>query len=184
VNPRILATVIAVPVAVLTGVVVYNLGMPAASSSPDAQATSPATVSATTLGERPAVVCQALVAKLPSTVRTKQRRPVTAGAEQNAAYGDPALTLQCGVAPATYPPTDDLYLLDSVCWHSRLDGDTTVWTTVDREVPVRVTVPGPADGASQWAIAFSRSIAENVPSLKAIPSGCESLTEPLPSSSS
>jgi hypothetical protein len=183
-NPRILATVIAAPVAVLTGIVVYNLGMPAASSSPDVQATGPVTLSAATLGERPAVVCQALVAKLPSAVRTKQRRPVKAGVEQNAAYGDPALTLQCGVPPATYPPTDDLYLLDSVCWHSRVDGDSTVWTTVDREVPVRITVPGPAAGASQWAIAFSRSVAETVPSLKDTPSGCKSLAQPLPTSSS
>lgn len=183
-NPRILATVIAVPVAVLTGVVVYNLGMPAASSSPNVQASGPVTLSAQALGERPAVVCRALVAKLPPAVRTKQRRPVTAGSEQNAAYGDPALTLQCGVAAATYPATDNLYLLDSVCWHSRVDGDSTVWTTVDREVPVRVTVPGSAVGASQWAIAFSRSVAESVPSLKETPSGCKSMAEPGASPSS
>lgn len=181
-NPRILATVIAVPVALLTGVVVYNLGMPA-SSAPSTQATGPVTLSAAPLGERPTAVCRALVAELPSVVRTKQRRPVTAGPDQNAAYGDPALTLQCGVPPAEYPPTDDLFRLDDVCWHFRTDGDSTVWTTVDREVPVRVTVPGAATAASQWTIVFSRAVAESVPSLKEIPSGCASMAEPLPTAS-
>jgi len=81
-NPRILATVIAVPVALLTGVVVHGLGMPA-SSSPNAQATGPVTLPAAALDNRPAVICQSLVAMLPSVVREKQRRPVTAGAGQN-----------------------------------------------------------------------------------------------------
>jgi hypothetical protein len=182
-NPRILATVIAVPVALLAGVVVYNLGMPA-SSSPNATATGPVTLTADPLGERPAAVCKSFVAKLPSVVRTKQRRPVTAGPDQNAAYGDPALTVQCGVPAAQYPPTDDLYRLDDVCWHYRADGDTTVWTTVDREVPVRVTVPGSPTASSQWAIVFARPVAQTEPSLKEIPSGCTSMAEPLPTASS
>jgi hypothetical protein len=105
---------------------------------------------------------------------------MSAGSEQNAAYGDPPLTVQCGVPADSYPATDDVYRLDDVCWHSRVDGDSTVWTTVDREVPVRVTVPGAATGASQWTIAFSRAVAESVPSLKEVPSGCSSLSEPLP----
>jgi GNAT superfamily N-acetyltransferase len=36
------------------------------------------------------------VSQLPATVRDLTQRPVTAGAEQNAAYGDPALTVACG----------------------------------------------------------------------------------------
>lgn len=167
------------PVALLTGVVVFNLGRPA-SSVPNASATSPVTLSAAPLDDRSAVVCRALVAKLPSVVRQKQRRLVSAGPEQNAAYGDPALTVQCGVPVATYPSTDDVYRLDGVCWHSTVTGEASVWTTVDREVPVQVTVPGEANGASQWTIAFSRSIAESVPSLKSPPSGCSSLAEPIP----
>jgi hypothetical protein len=180
-SPRLLATVIALPVALLTGVVVYNLGMPDPSSppTPSAAATGPVTLSAAPLSDRSAAVCQALVAQLPSVVREKQRRPVSTGLKQNAAYGDPALTLQCGVPAASYPATDDVYLLDNVCWHSRVDGETTVWTTVDREVPVRVTVPGQAAGSSQWTIVFSRAVAASVPSLKETPSGCTSMAEPL-----
>ena len=181
-SPRLLATVIALPVALLTGVLVYNLGMPGPSSppAPDLAASGPVALSAAPLSERSAVVCRALVSQLPSVVRQKQRRLVSAGSEQNAAYGDPPLTLQCGVPVASYPATDDVYLLDGVCWHSRVDGDTTVWTTVDREVPVRVTVPGQSTGASQWTIVFSRVVAASVPSLKETPSGCTSMAEPLP----
>lgn len=182
-NPRILATVIAVPVALLAGVVVYNLGQPA-SSSPNVQATGPVTLPAPALAARTAAICQALVDKLPAAVRTKQRRPVTAGTGQNAAYGDPAMTMQCGVPAAVYPPTDELYLLDDVCWHYRQDGDKTVWTTVDREVPVQVTVPGSPTGSSQWAIAFSRPVAQAEPPLKDLPSGCDPLSEPLPTAGS
>jgi len=169
-----------VPVALLTGVVVYNLGRPVPSSTPNAAATGPVTLAAPPLAERPAVVCRALVSHLPSVVRQKQRRLVSAGSEQNAAYGDPPLTVRCGVPAASYPSTDDVYRLDDVCWHSRVDGGATIWTTVDREVPVQVTVPGPAAGASQWTIAFSRAVAESVPSLKEAPSGCSSMAEPLP----
>jgi hypothetical protein len=183
VNPRLLATVIALPVALLTGVLVYNLGTPGPSaqpsSSPNVAATTAVTIIAPSLSARSAVVCRALVARLPDRVRTAQRRPVTAGPEQNAAYGDPAMTLQCGVPPAVYPSTDDVYRLNDVCWHSVDQGGSTVWTTVDREVPVQVTVPGPATGASQWAIGFSTTIATTVPSLKEIPSGCTSLAEPI-----
>jgi hypothetical protein len=176
-SPRLLATVIALPVAVLTGVLVFNLGTPSGpatgpSAQPNAAATGPVTVAAPPLGSRAAVVCRALVAKLPERVRDAQRRPVSAGAEQNAAYGDPALVLSCGVAAPSYPSTDDVWSLNGVCWHATAASGSTVWTTVDREVPVQVTVPGPADGASQWVIGFTGAIASAVPSAPKIPAGC------------
>jgi hypothetical protein len=178
-NPRILATVIALPIALLTGVVVYNLGTagrspaPTASSQPSAAATSPVTVTATSLDSRSAVVCRALVAKLPERVHDAARRPVTAGAEQNAAYGDPPTTLTCGVPVPSFPATDDVYILDGVCWHPVQGQGVTAWTTVDREVPVAVTVPGAASGAAQWVIGFSGPIASAVPSRNGpIPHGC------------
>jgi hypothetical protein len=176
-SPRLLAAVIALPVAVLTGVAVFNLGMPAGqpadpSAQPNAAATGPVTVSAPPLQSRAAVVCRALVAKLPDRVRDAQRRPVSAGPEQNAAYGDPALVLSCGVPFPSYPSTDDVWTLNGVCWHAATASGLTVWTTVDREIPVQVTVPGPADGASQWVIGFATAVGSAVPSLAKIPSGC------------
>jgi len=92
--------------------------------------------------------------------------------------------VQCGVPAAAYAVTDDLFRLDDVCWHYRAERGSTVWTTVDREVAVLVTVPGPAAGASQWTIAFSRAVIQTVPRLKELPSGCASMAEPLPTASS
>jgi Ni,Fe-hydrogenase III small subunit len=182
-NPRIIATVIAVPVAALAGLVVYSMGMPATSSAPEVQNTSPVTLQASPLASGPAAVCHSFVTQLPSAVRAKQRRPVTEGTDQNAAYGDPPMIVQCGVAAAHIQPTDELYRLDDVCWHYREDSGATVWTTVDRSVAVRVTVPGTPTASSQWTIAFSEAVAKTQPALKNVPSGCDSLAEPLPTTS-
>ncbi|NUT34643.1 MAG: DUF3515 domain-containing protein [Hamadaea sp.] len=173
-SPRLLATVIAVPVALMTGVLVFLLGMPGDQppAEPNVAATGPVTVTAASLGERAEVVCRALVAKLPEKVRDARRRPVSAGPEQNAAYGDPAVVLTCGVPTPSFPATDDVWGLNGVCWHATRAAESTTWTTVDREVPVQVTVPGPADGSSQWVIGFANAIASAVPSAKTVPSGC------------
>lgn len=173
-SPRLLATVIAVPVALVTGVLVFNLGRPAEQppAEPNVAATGPVTVAAPPLSERAAVVCRALAAKLPEKVRDAQRRPVSAGPEQNAAYGDPAVVLACGAPIPSFPATDDVWGLNGVCWHATRAADATTWTTVDREIPVQVTVPGPADGSSQWVIGFANAIASAVPSAKTVPSGC------------
>jgi len=182
-SPRLLATVLALPVAILTGVLVYNLGMPGdtPSAQPNGTATGPVTVTAAPLGERAEVVCRALVAKLPDHVRDARRRPVSAGPEQNAAYGDPAVVLACGVPTASFADTDDVYLLNGVCWHTTGASGATVWQTVDREIPVQVTVPGAKDGSSQWVIGLTTAIGSTVPSAKTAPSGCTTAAVPTAS---
>ena len=98
---------------------------------------------------------------------------MTAGHEQNAAYGDPAITLSCGAPKASYLPTDRVYQLSRVCWHQVDRPEATEWTTVDREVPVRVTVPKAYDQPGQWTTAFSDTVISTVQSLKQIPTGCK-----------
>lgn len=122
------------------------------------------------LEERQATVCRALLSQLPDTIRDRPQRQVTAGHEQNAAFGDPAITLACGGALPSFPAADWVFSLDGVCWHP--DSTKTQWTTVDREVPVTVNVPQEYDQPGQWVIAFSSSIVASVPSGD-MPSGCE-----------
>jgi hypothetical protein len=43
---------------------------------------------------------------------------------------------------------------------------------VDREVPVRVTVPKVYDPPGQWTTAFSDTVTATVRSLEQIPTGC------------
>jgi hypothetical protein len=175
-NAARIATLVAVPVALaVIGVSLWTYGdsgAPDASSSPSTQATSAVSMAAQPLTEETATVCRAVVAKVPDTVRELRRRPVTGGAEQNAAYGDPALTLSCGVPAPSLPPTTQVYPLSGVCWSATAGASGTVWTTVDRTVPIAITVPGKSDGSGQSVVPLAKVIAATDPRLPTPPAGC------------
>ncbi|HEU4421178.1 MAG TPA: DUF3515 family protein [Pilimelia sp.] len=177
------ATLIAVPAALLAGLGIFagmgGFGGDGAApepttTTPRPQATTPVPMAATALSPRAESVCRALLARLPDALRDRARRPVTAGPEQNAAYGDPAITVSCGTPMPVFPPTDLVYPLDRVCWHAAETPDATVWTTVDRELSVRVRVPRAYEQPGQWVIALSPSVTAAIPRAAAgkIPSGC------------
>ncbi|MCZ7439268.1 DUF3515 family protein [Micromonospora sp. WMMC241] len=173
------ATLVAVPVTVaVAGFTLAKLApespdaTPSASTSPRAQSSAPVELPAPALAERPAVLCRALVSQLPDSVRDLRQRPVTAGPEQNAAYGDPALTVACGGSAPLVQPTDEVWTVNKVCWHSVQEADATVLTTVDRETPVRVRVPKAYEQPLQWVTPISDAIVSAVPSAKQVPSGC------------
>ncbi len=134
--------------------------------------TAPVQVAALPLGQHEAGVCKTLVSKLPAELRGFPRRVVTGAPDQHAVFGDPVVTVSCGVALPTFDPTDFVYPLNGVCWHPDVSG--TVWTTVDREVTVALTLaPGQSgNGSGQWAAAISPTIAEAVPALAEKPGGC------------
>ncbi|WP_155372073.1 DUF3515 domain-containing protein [Catellatospora vulcania] len=173
-SPKTIATVVALPLALLAGFGFFQAmrpptepaPAPSTAAGPQVMPTTPVTMAAPALNERQATVCRALLSQLPDQVRDLPRREVTAGHEQNAAYGEPALTVACGGPTPSYPPTDDVYTLDGVCWHK----GGGAWTTVDREVPVRVTVP--AEHNEQLLINFSKTLIATVPHAERIPVGC------------
>lgn len=174
-SARWLATLIAVPVALLAFFVAYqalkpSAPAPAPSSTPRAIPTGPAAVAPIALDERQAAVCKALVAAMPAQVRDLPRRAVTGATDQAAAYGD--LLVRCGGPQPSFAPTDFVYPLSGVCWHPDAAGN--FWTTVDREVPVTVALPKElaGSGSAQWAAAFSAAVVGNVPALAVRPSGC------------
>lgn len=182
-----LAALIAVPLAVLAGLGAYALlsdafrGAAEPAPTPTAERTEPAPVptepvemAARDLTQRQETVCRALLSQLPDQLDALAQRPVTEGAEQNAAYGEPPVTVACGVAAADYQPTDTVYPLEGVCWHATEQSGASVWTTLDREVPVQVTVPAAYDGASQRVMEFSPILIETVRSHDTAPSGCQS----------
>jgi len=176
-----LAAGIALPVALLAGLLAFwvfggfggsDRAQPAA-SSPRPQATGPVAMPAPSLPARPATVCRALLSTLPDTLRDRTRRPVSAGPEQNAAYGDPAITLACGAGPRpSVDPVAEVYPLSGVCWYAVPGPDTTAWTALDREVTITVTVPNSYSGQGQWVIGFSGPIVASVPAVTSVPSGC------------
>jgi hypothetical protein len=179
-----IATLVAIPAALLAGVLVFWLlgGVPSGaargggspSPSPRPQSTAPVEMAAPPLSEREAVVCRALLSQLPKTLRDLPQRPVTAGAEQNAAYGDPPITVACGGQPASYPLDALLWGMSHVCWYAEEHPDRSVWTAIDREVPVRVTVPAEYEGAGDWVNELGSTLVATVPSKspEEMPSGC------------
>lgn len=170
-----LAVIIAMPLALLAGLGAFALlsgfsDGPAA-QSPTTSATAVA-MEARPLTQREETVCQALLSQLPGTLHELPQRPVTAGPEQNAAYGEPSITVACGVPAVEYEPTDTVWSLSGVCWYAREEPDRTVWTTLDRQVPVRVTVPVAYDAPGQRVTGLSPTIVETIPSVDGIPTGC------------
>jgi hypothetical protein len=187
------ATAVAVPVAVLVGVLIVVRLIPSATpdAGPGTTATSPAAVpaapvpvAAPKLSPRAAEVCLAVTSQLPSAIRALPERKVTAGPEQNAAYGEPPITVQCGVPqPAMCPtvaggsgcvPLDtELLIMNAVCWYAAPGSQANVFTTMDREIPVRVSVPATYQQPAQWANEFSDILVETDPSrTSGVPSGC------------
>ncbi len=94
-------------------------------------------------------MCGRLTAALPDTVGDGLgRRPVVGDPARSAAWGDPAVTLACGTAPADPsaeqvqlgPPEGGLvtFALDDI-------GPAMAYTTVGLPVPVTVTVPDAYD---------------------------------------
>ncbi|MFG1602493.1 DUF3515 family protein [Actinoplanes sp. NPDC049265] len=186
------AAVVAIPVAVVVGVVFFLAVRPGPAANPDATPSTPVAVPSTPvrmaapqLDARAAQVCLAVTSQLPNAVRDLPARKVSAGLEQNAAYGEPPLTVACGVAqpqmcPTTgtgpagcVPLTADLLIMDRVCWYGRSGAGGAVFTTMDREVAVQVTVPAGLQNPAQWANEFSDTVVETVKSrTEGVPSGC------------
>ena len=186
------AAVVAVPVAVIVGLVFFFAITPdpvappqASSSAPVAVPSTPVEMVAPKLTERSALVCLAVTSQLPDQVRNLPARKVSAGPEQNAAYGEPPLTVSCGVpqprmcpldgsTPAGCVPLDaDLLIMDRVCWYGSTGASGAVFTTMDREVPVQVTVPAGLENPAQWANEFSAAVIKTVKSkTEGVPSGC------------
>jgi hypothetical protein len=177
-----LAALIAIPIALLAGVGAFALlggafedaaDPPAGRSGPTGPvATGPVELPARELTGEQATACRALLSRLPDQLDGQPQRPVTEGAEQNAAYGDPPVTLACGVPEAAYAPTDFLTSHDGVCWHSAVAPPGTVWTTLDRRVPVQVTVPAAYDGPGQQVVEFTAAIRQSIAATDTVPAGC------------
>jgi hypothetical protein len=192
-SAAIWATVIAVPVAVLAGLLIFTKVAPESrSAAPGPSVTQPAILpaapvrmAAPQLAARPAEVCLAVTSQLPATVRDLAARKVSAGPEQNAAWGEPALTVACGVAQpqmcasldetgsGCVPMDTELMNMNRVCWYADEQPAATTFTTMDREVAVRVTVPKQYAQPAQWANEFSDVVVKTDKSrTSGVPSGC------------
>ncbi len=172
--PAVIATVVAVPVAAVAGVLIYNAMAPAAEDSDLVQADlSPVTVEVPELTDEDAVICLALTATAPETAGGLEARPVEGAegaAESVLAYGDPAAVATCGAEAVAVEDTALVYKLNGVCWYA--DEAGLEWTTLDRQVPVAVSVPEENEQPADVLNDLSTVIAEKVPAAEDAPTGC------------
>ncbi|GAA4968618.1 DUF3515 domain-containing protein [Actinoplanes utahensis] len=183
------ATAVAVPVTILVGVIAFFTIQPEKNDKsphkpiPD----TPVVMDAPQLDEKSARACLAVTSQLPDKIRDLPARPVSAGPEQNAAYGEPPVTVACGVpqpetckvpgdtTPGCVPMDTELLVMNKVCWYAASADGTDTFTTMDREVPVRVSVPSSFTSSAQWANEFSDTVVATVKSKDpaTTPYGCK-----------
>ncbi|MFF5293467.1 DUF3515 family protein [Paractinoplanes globisporus] len=188
------AAAFAVPIAIVAGLLIFWRFLPQDdAASPAATASTPAVVPSTPvqmaapkLDARTGQVCLAVTSQLPTTLRDLPGRKVSAGPEQNAAWGEPPITVACGVTqptmcervdgghPGCVPLDATMFKMNGVCWWGEDGPAADVFTTMDREVAVRVTVPASYNQTAQWANEFSDPVVKTVKSTtKGVPTGCD-----------
>jgi hypothetical protein len=188
----LIAAAVAVPIALVVGLLMFARLAPddpeprATATTPAAIPSTPVAMAAPKLDERTAQVCLAVTSQLPVKVRDLPARTVSAGPEQNAAYGQPPITVACGIGqptmcervdgghPGCVPLDATMFKMNGVCWWGADGPATDVFTTMDREVAVRVAVPASYQQTAQWANEFSDAVVKTVKSReKGVPSGCD-----------
>jgi hypothetical protein len=165
-----LATLVAVPVT-LALLAVAVVAERHGGSGSGAEPVPPATRAPATAGALPSIrvapppalsaaqqrACQELVAALPTDLGDRPARPVDSPSPYVAAWGDPAVTLRCGVArPPSFIATADVQQINGVSWFAERRGSTTAWVVVDR--PVYVEVLAPAGDASAPVARLSTAV--------------------------
>lgn len=175
----LVATWVAIPVTLAAAVGAYAIIRSVAPNDGRSSATptpsGTVTVSAPELSDSNSEVCRALVSVLPNSLDDQPRRKVTGNkgtAELAAAWGDPAIALHCGVSEIKVKDEADVYKLGKTCWYAKKAKGSTVWTTLDRSLPVEVTVPKKYEQPGQLVQAVTKSVAKKVPANKDAPSGC------------
>ena len=164
-----LATLVAVPVTLVLLAVAVVAARHAGSG---AEPVAPATSAPASAGALPSIkvapppplsagqqqACQELISALPTDLGDLPARPVDSPSPYVAAWGEPAVTLRCGVArPPSFVATADVQQINGVSWFAERRGATTAWVVVDR--PVYVEVLAPAADASAPVARLSTAVA-------------------------
>ncbi|NUS74127.1 MAG: DUF3515 domain-containing protein [Corynebacteriales bacterium] len=138
-SPATLATLVAVPLALIAGIVVYlNLREESSAEKPTTESTAAISVPSPAANS----ACAPIVDALPATLHEKNRRLVRPRQAQVVAWGDPAIVLRCGVdKPSAWTPTAQIIGVNGIEWVTETTEDGTIWTTVSLPVFVEITVP-------------------------------------------
>jgi hypothetical protein len=114
------------------------------------------------VGEAASEACAALLVSLPVEIDPGvRRRPVTGDQRLTAAYGDPPVTLECGVPDPDRP--EQPAVVNGVEWSVRDIGAGFRWTTVGREVNVAVDIPDAYPNGAELVLPLADPIEAALP---------------------
>ena len=130
-SATVLATLTAVPVALIVGVGVFW-------ALDRVEDTGPVQVAAPPDVPGADAPCAKLLGALPRSLAGEGTRPVTDAPHRVVAWGDPPIVLRCGVDKPRFDATAQVIGVDGVEWVYRTDGDTIVWTTITPPLHVEV----------------------------------------------
>jgi hypothetical protein len=149
------------------GVVACAAGLLAAGCSAD-----PVRIDAPALSDADAAACSRLIADLPDTVAGEEAREVSPDGAPGAAWGDPPITLTCGVGrPTGFTDTSTCIEVDRTGWFVPdavlLSDDESVdvpMTEMNYRPRVHVVVPGDyrPDGFTNTAAAVAKVIEQDL----------------------
>jgi Protein of unknown function (DUF3515) len=112
-------------------------------------------------------VCTALMADLPPTVLDEKRRKAEPG-RHSAAWGDPAITLRCGVdKPPKLTAASACYEVNGVGWFAEEASGGYLFTTIGRTTYVEVGVPSDYAPEANALVDLARTVTAHDPLLKA-----------------
>ena len=101
--------------------------------------------------------CRAVSGLLPDELASGvARRQVTPASDTTSAFGDPAITVRCGVP--TGSAADDPYTFNDVRWALHDTGATRTYTTLDRTVNVEVVVPDAYSSQAELVGTISQAV--------------------------
>jgi hypothetical protein len=104
------------------------------------------------------------MAHLPDMLAGQQSRETDPSSDLTAAWGDPAITVRCGVPqPAALTPGAQLFEIDGVDWFTEQIDAGYVFTTYRREANVEVTVPDDYSPESGPVTELSGSVKDAIP---------------------
>jgi hypothetical protein len=110
--------------------------------------------------------CRALIASLPEQLDDGVRRRPVSAADRTAAWGDPAVTLQCGVPLPDQTQTP--LIIDNLPLVTDETGDAVTYTTSDRAVNVSVRIPKGYDSQA-YLVQTLIPLLEKLPKPRAAP---------------
>jgi hypothetical protein len=111
--------------------------------------------------------CRALIDDLPANLGGAEARQVEPTDSLAAAWGDPPITLRCGVArPDALTPTSECFEINGVGWYAEQATRGTIFTTIGRATFVEVAVPEAYQPAADPLVELASSITRHVGQVK------------------